>query len=264
MLIEHGHLGAMPYAALGSGEPLIILVGLSPTTGFRGSSAVRVALGPLAQLAKFRRIVVFNRRPDLPTGMTMAQIAAEHRDALERGFGDESLDVVGVSTGGSIAQQLAADHPAAVRRLLLISTACRLGPFGRSLQHTVAARVRRGARRQAIAALAAGLVPPRRGRSALAAAAFLVPHRLFGDAQGIEDMATTIEAEEAFDLARCEPIQASTLLLAGRDDRFYTQPLFEETAKLVPDCRLRLFDRRGHLTVMRDPAFGVEVAQFLT
>jgi len=35
------------------------------------------------------------------------------------------VDVVGMSTGGSIAQQLAADHPATVRRLGLISTAGR-------------------------------------------------------------------------------------------------------------------------------------------
>jgi hypothetical protein len=39
--------------------------------------------------------------------------------------------------------------------------------------------------------------------------------------------------------------------------------LFEETAALVPSSRLRLFDRRGHVTVMTDPGFRQEMATFL-
>lgn len=264
MLIDYGNLGPLPYAALGDGQPLIIVAGLSPTTGFRGGLAVRAALGPLVELAASRRIVVLNRRPGLPTGITMAEIAAEHREALSAGFGDRRLDVIGLSTGGSIAQQVAADHPELIQRLVLISTACRLGPYGRSLQRTVAAKVRRGARRQAIATLAAGLIPPRRGRLAVAAAALVTPHRLFADAQGIDDMATTIEAEDAFDLTQCPPIQAPTLLLAGRNDRFYAPSLFQETADMVSGCRLHLFDKRGHITVMRDPAFRSETERFLS
>lgn len=261
--IRYGVLADMPYAELGAGEPLAIFAGLSPSTGFHGSAAVRLALGPLAALADVRRVLVFNRRPRLRKGMTMAELAAEHRDALRAACGDQPVDLVGTSTGGSIAQQLASDHPDAVRRLLLISTACRLGPFGRSMQRDVAAQIRRGAPRRAVATMAAGLVPPRRGRSAVAAAAFVVPPRLVGDAQGLDDMATTIEAEDSFDLARCAPVRAPTLLLAGRRDRVYSPILFEETSTLIPDCRLRLFDGRGHVTVVRDPAFRREAAAFL-
>lgn len=263
MRIRYGAFAGMPCAEVGSGEPVVVFAGLSPTTGFHRRSAVQIALGPLADLAATRRVIVFNRRPNLPVGMTMAELAAEHREAIRAGCGDRPVDLVGTSTGGSIAQQVAADHPDAVHRLLLVSTACRLGPFGRSMQRAVATQVRRGARRRAVATLAAGLVPPWRGRSAAAAAAFVVPPRLVGDAQGLDDMATTIEAEDGFDLARCAPVRASTLLLAGREDRVYTPTLFEETAKLILDCRLRLFDGRGHITVVRDPAFRREATAFL-
>jgi pimeloyl-ACP methyl ester carboxylesterase len=55
-------------------------------------------------------------------------------------------------------------------------------------------------------------------------------------------MATTIEAEDGFDLSLCRaPIKARTLILAGRDDRFYSPQLFKETARLIPDSELRLF-----------------------
>ena len=76
--------------------------------------------------------------------------------------------------------------------------------------------------------------------------------------------ATTIEAEDGFDLAQCRTVQARTLLLAGRADRFYTTALFHETVRLIPNSRLRLLDGRGHITVMRDPRFYREVTAFLT
>jgi len=58
-------------------------------------------------------------------------------------------------------------------------------------------------------------------------------------------------------------VQASTLLLAGREDRLYTPALFEETATLIPNVQLHLFDERGHITVTRDPAFQREITTFL-
>jgi pimeloyl-ACP methyl ester carboxylesterase len=53
--------------------------------------------------------------------MSMAALAAEHADALREAFA-EPVDLLGMSTGGSIAQQLAAEHPRVVRRLVLVST----------------------------------------------------------------------------------------------------------------------------------------------
>lgn len=41
----------------------------------------------------------------------------------------DSTDVVGFSYGGAIAQQLAVDHPARVRRLVLAATNCGIGAF---------------------------------------------------------------------------------------------------------------------------------------
>jgi pimeloyl-ACP methyl ester carboxylesterase len=240
-----------------------VLAGLSPTTGVQGKGTVRTTLGPVAALTARRRLVLLNRRAELPRGMTMAELAAEHAEAIRAGLATP-VDMVGTSTGGSIAQQLVADHPGVVRRLVLVSTACRLGPEGRRSQRRVAARLRAGARRQAFAVVAAALVPPRRGRIAAAVLAWLVGPRLISDRQGLDDMATTIEAEDEFDLAKCDaPIQSPTLILAGRDDRFYAPELFEETARLIPGSRLRVLDGRGHITVMNDPRFRAELTGFL-
>jgi pimeloyl-ACP methyl ester carboxylesterase len=260
---ERGTMGPLPFAAVGADVSVVVLAGLAPITGVDGDGMLRATLGPLSGLAKTRRLVLFNRRPGLPRGITMAGLADEHAEAIRDGL-QPPIDVVGTSTGGSIAQQLAADHPDLVRRLVLVSSACRLGPTGRTFQRRVAARIRAGAPRQALAVFAAGLVPPHRGQLAAGLAAYaLGPRRLNANPGDLDDMATTIEAEDEFDLVACPAIRARTLILAGREDRFYSPALFEETAALVASSRLRLFDRRGHVTLMTDPRFRQEIAAFL-
>ena len=215
MEIERGTIGKLPYAAIGTGDPLLVIAGLMPYTGPGPDRMARAAIGWITEVADRRRFVLVNRRAGLPRGTTMAEIAAEHADAIRDGLGGKA-DVMGTSTGGSIAQQLAADHPDVVGRLFLLSTACRLGPEGKVLQRRVAARIRAGARRQATAVMVAEFAP-----TAVAVAASLIgPLVLRGD-QAWDDLAATIEAEDEFDLARLDPIRAPTLVVCGRDDIFY-------------------------------------------
>jgi pimeloyl-ACP methyl ester carboxylesterase len=263
MSAERGLIGGLPYFAVGSGAPLVFLGGLSFEAGVDAAGTERFNAALLGPFAQRRRVLFTNRRPGLPRGMSMAELAEEHADAIRTAFAG-AVDVAGISTGGSIAQQLAADHPDAVRRLVLLSTACRLGPVGRALQRRVAARIRGGAQRQALAVMMGGLVPPRRGQLLAAALASLAGPRVLAGGDDLADMATTIEAEDAFDLARCPNlIRAPTLILAGSEDRFYSRELFIETARLIAGSRLRMFERRGHITVTMHPEWRHEIERFL-
>jgi pimeloyl-ACP methyl ester carboxylesterase len=256
-------MGRLPYAAVGTGPAIVVLAGLSPTTGIGSDWMMRAIFTPAVGLEASHRVVLFNRRPHLGRGMTMAEIAAEHADAIRDGL-VAPVDVIGLSTGGSVAQQLAADHPDLVHRLVLVSTACRLAANEKGIQRRVAARIRAGASRQALALMTAALIPPGRRQLVIALAAWLLGPSVIKHPYDLDDMATMIEAEDAFDLAAAGArIRARTLILAGREDRFYPQELFEETARLIPDSELRLFDRRGHVTVMNDRGFREAVASFL-
>ena len=256
-------IGRLPYLAMGSGPPLLFVGGLAPQAGVEAAGTEWMNASMLKPFAQRRRVLFVNRRKGLPRGMTMAELAQEHADAI-RSLGAGPIEVVGISTGGSIAQQLAADHPDVVDRLLLLCAACRLGPEGRDLQRRVAARIRGGAQRQALAVMMAGLAPPGRGRLAVGTAAWLAGPRLIAGGDDLADMATTIEAEDAFDLAACRsPIRAPTVILAGSEDRFYSPDLFAETARLIARSRLRVFDGRGHVTVARHPEWSHEIERFV-
>ena len=259
--MREGAIGQYPCLIAGDGPPLIVLAGLSPDAGVAPGPMRRTHEQALQPWARGRRVFYVNRRPGLPAALSMRALAAEHAVALEAAF-DEPVDVLGLSTGGSIAQQLAAEHPTVVGRLVLISTACRLGQAGRSAQRRVAARVRAGAPRQALAVAAAELVPPWRGRYLAAVLAWTVGPRLFG-AEDLRDMATTIDAEDAFDLAACPVVRSPTLLIAGGRDRFYEPELFHETVRLIPGCRLSLHPERGHISVVSSPRTIAEALGFL-
>ncbi len=261
--VRRGVVGRVPFFELGSGAPLLFVAGLAPETGVEAAGTVQMNAALLRPFAKHRRVLFVNRRSGLPRGMTMAELADEHADAI-RSLGVGPVDVAGISTGGSIAQQLAADHPDVVDRLVLLSTACRLGPEGRDLQRRGAARIRGGALRQALAVMAAGTVPPRRGQIPAAALAWLAGPRLMAGGDDLGDMATTIEAEDAFDLASCaSAIRAPTLLLVGSEDRFYSPELFAETARLIQGSRLRVLDGRGHITVTMQREWSREIEAFV-
>lgn len=262
MEIDRGLAGKIPYAAVGSGDPVVIAAGLWPSTGVDSGRFLRGALAPLRQLQDRRRLIVFNRRRELPGGASMSDLAAEYAEAIHA-ICDSPPDVVGTSTGGSIAQQLAADHPDTVRRLVLVSTACRLDPASRAVAHRIAELLRAGRTRSALALVAASLAP--RGlRTVARALAWTAANRLIEDSAGAADLATTIEAENSFDLRECEhPIRATTLIIAGGRDRFYNHDLFAETAALIPSSHFHLFPRRGHITVTTDRRAQATITGFL-
>lgn len=262
MRITRGQAGTIPYAATGAGAPVVVAAGLWPTTGVDSDRLVHGALVPLRRVAGPRRLIVFNRRANLPPRLTMRDLATEYADAIGAEFGTP-IDIMGNSTGGSLAQQLAADHPGTVRRLVLVSTACRLGPVGRQLQRQVAGHLRAGRTRAAVSLLAASLAPAGL-RTVTGGLAWTAARHVVADSATAGDLAATLEAEDGFDLAMCnQPIAAKTLIVVGGRDRFYNPELFTATAALIPDSHLRLFPRRGHISVASDPRAQATIAQFL-
>jgi pimeloyl-ACP methyl ester carboxylesterase len=263
MGMERGMVGRLPFIAMGAGSPMLYIGGLALQAGVEAAGTEWMNAALLEPFVTRRRVLFVNRRRGLARGMSMAELAAEHADAI-RSLEVGPVDVAGLSTGGSIAQQLAADHPDVVGRLLLLCTACRLGPEGKAMQRRVAARIRRGAHRQALAVVMAALVPPKRGQVVAGALGWLAGPRLLAGGDDLADLATTIEAEDTFDLATCRnPIRSPTLILGGSEDRFYSPELFAETARLIPDSRMRVFEGRGHLTVVRHPEWTREIQRFV-
>lgn len=117
----------LPYNRLGRGpRTLVVFQGLlfenKPLTGL----SARLMLSTYNFLLKDYTTYVVTRKPGLPDGYSMQDMADDYAAMIRKEFG-EPVDVIGTSTGGSIAQHFAADHPDLVRRLVLHASAYTLG-----------------------------------------------------------------------------------------------------------------------------------------
>ena len=253
--------GGMPYLRIGSGEPLIFIPGLLPRNDAPVGMTRMIYAAELEPYARSRRVWWIHRRPGLAPDATMADLARDYAEALRLQFG-APVDVIGESTGGSIALQLAADHPDVVKRLVILSAAYRLSRQGADAQRRVAREVQAGRPRQASAEIMGLLGPGPGARRVLRAVGWLIGRAMYGKAT--PDMIATITAEDAFDLRdRLHEIPAPTLVVGGENDGFYNEKLFTETAALIPNGRLILYEGKGHLGASAAPGLVSEVLGFL-
>lgn len=251
--------GGLPYFRLGSGPRLIVLRGFTTThdnpKGMQRSFEVKM----LAPLARHFDVYAVNRAPGLAPGTTMAEIATQHADAFAAKFGGP-VDLLGISSGGSIALEVAADHPDAVRRLVLVCAASRIGPEAAAAQmryiNAVAAG-KRGAHH-----LAPMKVSSRIGAKLLAPIMWLMDP--LARPKDPSDMVAFARAEDAFDVsARLGDVTAPTLVIAGERDNVYGLDLLRSTAEGVGDGRLIVYPGASHASAMTDKRLGDDVAAFL-
>lgn len=255
--------GGLPYLAVGDGPPLVVFPASAPSHANPIGFQRRLAARFLAPLADGFTVYNVNRKVGLRPDATMADIAEDYAVALDATFGSP-VNVLGISTGGSIAQQFAVDHPRLVRRLVLAGAAHRLGPVAREAQRRSAEFAALGDHRRSLAAAAPTLVGSRSGLRFIGAAFWLLaPLAGMGRSWDPSDMIATIRAEDAFDIAdRLGGIRAPTLLIAGDRDLNYDMALFERTATLIPDCRLVVYEGRGHGGTFTDRRFARDVVAF--
>jgi pimeloyl-ACP methyl ester carboxylesterase len=155
------------------------------------------------------------------------------------------VDVLGISTGGSIAQHFAADHPGLVRRLVIHSAAHTLNERARAVQMAAGRLAAQGKWREAWAEVIRLINPPT--TSGRVMVAFVSRMLALGAPADPSDFIITIEAEDRHAFRdRLGEIIAPALVVAGERDPFYTPELFRETSAGIPHARLILYPGMGH------------------
>jgi pimeloyl-ACP methyl ester carboxylesterase len=255
--------GGLPCLSFGDAPTLIVFPGLGMTnanpTGLQRWGEVRL-LAPLGRAFTVYRV---GRRVGLEPGTTMTDLVNDYAEALAHEFRG-ALDVLGISTGGSIAPQLAADHPGLVRKLVVAGAAYRLSEHGRRFERRLAQLAAAGDRRGISQLQAPDVAASRLGRRIVGGLLWLVGPLFIKREWDPSDMIATIWAEDAFDLGgRLGEISAPTLVVGGGRDRFYPTELFRATANGIPDARLILYENRAHGGTFADRRFGRDVVAFL-
>jgi len=252
-------LGGLDFFAVGSGPPLVHLRGFATThtnpTGLDRYLQVRL----LRPYARTFTVFSINRPAGLPAGATMADVAHQHADALAQHFATP-VPVIGVSSGGSVALQLAADHPGLVSRLVLLASGCRLSDEGRAAQKAYLDAVE-GHHRGAQHLVRLKTRSPLAGWSAAQLAWLLDP--AFRPTNP-DDMLRFGRSELDFDLTnRLADVTSPTLVLGGDSDRVYGPDILRATAEGVRNGRLVLYPHTSHGGALVHRGVARDVLAFL-
>lgn len=250
----------LPYVRSGKGpKPLIIFQGLT----FENKPQPWMTFG-YGFLKKIYTLYAVLRKIGLPQGYSLKDMADDYAHMIRQEF-QAPVDVVGISTGGSIALSFAADHSDLVRRLVIHSSAHSLNETAKQLQMDVARLAQLGQWRKAWAKLIATIYPQsglgkRLTQPLVGLSAGLLSLNAPKDAS---DLVVTVLAEDKFAFKnRLAEITAPTLIVGGTNDFFYSSSLFRETADGIPNTKLCLYKNMGHPAVGKQ--FQRDVLEFLS
>lgn len=249
----------LPYVRIEGGpHHLVIFEGLNFNHRPPSGLMLRGAMSPYRRLAPHFTVCCVGRKPGLPSGYSIKSMSDDYADMVRKEM-EGPVDIMGLSTGGPIAQQFAADHKDLVRRLVLAATGYRLSDEGAEVQRKVMDRVRQGRWRSAAAVMAGGMFsgalrPPMMGFF------WMLGKGMFGSPDDPSDGLAELEAEDRFDFKeRLAEIQAPTLVVGGGRDRLYR---IRETAAGIPSAKLILYRNAGHMAIMKR-RFSQDVLDFL-
>jgi pimeloyl-ACP methyl ester carboxylesterase len=239
-------LGEFPYVRFGSGpEKLVILPGITldnePPNRF-AAWTYRLGFG---RFARDYTVYVINRRRGMPPGYTTQDMAQDYARVIEGELGTSHL--IGFSTGGSMAQYVALDHPGALRSLTLVVSACRLSEEGREICERWRALAREGRWRELRVDMASVTVSGETNKRLARAFARVFGRFVLKVPSDPQDFLTTLEADLNHDTTgRLGEISPPTLIIGGSEDPFFSESLLRETAEKIPDATLHIYDGVGH------------------
>ena len=221
---------ALAYEVAGSGEPVLLIHGALLAEGFRPLLAEPALAGRY-------RLVRYHRRGYLGSGRAAGPISVARQaadcQALLRQLGVARAHVVGQSSGGAVALQLALDAPEVVHSLVLLEPALAVGATGQAYREALAQGAQRY--REAGAAVVVDEFLQARWPGYRAALDRALPGAF---AQAVADAETWFEREVSgqldwrFGEAEARRIDQPALsVLGGESDAIW--PRFGETHRLL-------------------------------
>ncbi len=245
----------------GSGPPLLLIMGMSGTALHWGEPF-------LQELRRDFEVIAFDHRGvGASTRLTDGQITIEQMAAdasgLIEALGIERTDVLGISMGGMIAQELALAHPEQVRTLGLGCTYC--GGPGSALSppavmQKLGEAMMSGDRERALRAAFEVNVSP---TFAARPSAFEEFHALaMRRAVAVDVIMAQMHACTAHDTqSRLPSLQMPTTVVHGTLDEMLPVENGRLIARLVPGARLEILEGVGHMYCWEQPERSAEIVR---
>jgi len=155
------------------------------------------------------------------------------------------VDIIGFSSGGTIAHHFAVDHPDLIRHLVLAETGYRLSEEGKEWTRHMGDLARQGKWRKAGVFMVTTIYPKGLKKYFFELFMWIFGKSMFGASGDPSDGLVEVEAEvnHNFTFEQLAEIKVPTLVIGGEEDKFY---LNRETAEGIPNAKLILYKGFGH------------------
>jgi len=251
------------YRGQGQGEPLIMIMGAGSN-----QSNWRFQIG---LFKKYFRTITFDNRgvgkSDKPIGPYTMKMMADDTIGLMDHLEIEKSHVLGVSMGGMIAQELAINHPERVDKLVLACTFAKrdgVSGFSSEINKAIEAYERSSrdeASQRRLFGVFMGSVFNKWSYKVFIVPLIKLAIR-FSATKGVGEQFEAVLTHDAAD--RLGMIKASTLVIAGTEDRVINPISSEVIASLVQNAKLVKVLGGGHnFPIEMRGEFNREVLDFL-
>lgn len=250
----------LDYICFGSGpQTLVMLPGLGD--GLRSVKGLALPFSILyRQYAKSHRVYVFSRKYTLPSNCTTRDMADDVAKAMGL-LHLERADVLGVSHGGMLAQQLAIHHPEKVNKLILVVTAARRDPHVEQVLPRWCEFARQGRHRELMTDTMKAMYSPAYVKRSI----WTIPLvSLVSRPRTYDRFLTMAQAgilHDCFD--QLPSIQSPTLVIGGELDQVVSPQASRDLAAHIPGAQLHILPGWGHGLYEEAPDYTDLVLNFL-
>ena len=254
----------LPYARIGNNaEVLLNIEALSftnePPSGFMLKQFMKSA----KEFSKDYTVYLVGRKQNLPENYSFDKMAYDYAEMIRKEF-KKPVNVIGASTGGQIAQFLAANHPDVVKRLVIISASYKVSEKGAEIEKRAAEYFKQEKYGKALAAILDLIISSKITGVFLKFFTRLLGKRFIGKINYPNDFLNEVRGDVEMNFKdRLKDIRAPTLVLSGKLDIEYTPELVRETAEGIPNSTLILYDGYGHNLAGRWKVIKQDILNFL-
>ena len=214
--------------------------------------------------AKEYTYYLVGRKPNVPEDYSFTDMATDYATMIRREF-KKPVDVMGISTGGQIAQYLAADHPDVVRKLVILSAAYRLSEKGLEMERKSEEYFKQEKYGESVATIMDIVFGTTTGKSVPKSSAQMFGKNPIGKVKYPNDFLTEIRADREMDFKdRLNEIKAPTLVMSGELDIAFAADDVRATAEGIPNAELIIYEGYGHnVTVANKRQVVKDILEFL-
>ena len=251
---------SIPYVTFGRGDKtLVIIPGLGD--GLKSVKGMAFLLSmQYHAFAKDYRVYIFSRKSILPKNCSSLSMAQDLKEALDL-VGIKKADFIGISQGGTIAQQLALHYPEVIGKLVLTVTFPRINDTLEPVIHNWIRLAKKKDYRSLFIDVTERFYMERSLRMLRPFYPIITKYGATKSFDKFINMAIACLTHDVYD--QLGNITVPTLVVGGRHDITTSAEASRELASAIPNAKLHIYKNYGHAVYYETPAFHKNVLEFL-